>query len=111
MICHGTILSGMVDHSRLVHLNFRRCSSVWLITNVGTHSVHAASAHRVVVQGEIIFASIECSCHGEDVLSVVLDECWMITIGGSINWRTRGLSLTLDIGSLVLASLVRGFLL
>lgn len=110
MISHGTILTRMVDHPRLVHLNFRRCPSVWLIANVG--AVHASSAHGVVVQGEIIFASIECSCHWEDVLSVVLDECRMISVVGvSVHWRTRGLSLALDIGSLVLASQIRGLLL
>ena len=92
-----TLLARMVDHSRLVHLNFRRCSTIRLVANIATRSIHGAACHGVdgvVVQGEIIFTSIECSPGSwEDVvlMSVVGSEGRESLV--PVDWRTGRLSL------------------
>ena len=60
----STVLPGMVDHPRLVHLNFRGTSALGRIPNsAGLGRIRSITrpVDGVVVQREIVFASIECS--------------------------------------------------
>lgn len=69
----STVLPGMVDHPRLVHLNFRGTSALGRIPNsAGLGRIRTITGDGVVVQREIVFASIECSrCREYGVFALV----------------------------------------
>ena len=71
----STVLPAMVDHPGLVHMNFRGTSALRRIPNsasLGWIRSITCPADGVVVQREIVFASIECSrCREYGVFALV----------------------------------------